>query len=122
MMYTFGSKRILDEFASACFAKMGHLPIANAFLPNFGMKEMFSATERVPAQHPLCLVIYNIDALVFRMSTAKVSLSLLASNPRVRLVASHQHALTTATSGAPSRRGYAWLLHDLTMYVDHSSI
>jgi hypothetical protein len=64
----------------------GQVLIANASLPNFSMKEMFNAIERAPAQHSLCHVIHNIDAPVFRTSTAKASLSLLASNPRVRLV------------------------------------
>jgi origin recognition complex subunit 2 len=99
-----------------------------------------------PAKHRLFIVIHNIDAPIFRTTKAKSCLLLLALNPHIHLVASvdriNAPLLWSSTElsarkqeidlgGDVSRRGYAWLWHDLTTlspydielcHADHSSI
>lgn len=115
IFYGMGSKREpINAFASNMCSRKGHVVVANAFLPNFSIKELLSAIERVPGvldfgistggiekqvrriydffsvspRRRLFLVIHNIDAPTLRSVKAKACLSLLASNPCIHLIAS----------------------------------
>jgi len=119
LFYGVGSKRrVLNQFASECCSKAGHVVVANGFQPDFTMKSMLNSIENVPGilslpvmsttienqalrvydffaqssqkQH-LYIVIHNIDAPALRTARAKSCLSLLALNPRIHVVASIDH-------------------------------
>ncbi|GLB39195.1 putative origin recognition complex subunit 2 [Lyophyllum shimeji] len=120
LMYGFGSKRrILNDFASTYCAKAGHVVVANAFHPDFSLKDLLSSIERaVPAlpaaegqghtpeaqarrihdffaapgpKRHLYLIIHNIDSAPLRTARAKSLLALLALTPRIHIVASIDH-------------------------------
>ncbi|KAF7965705.1 hypothetical protein HWV62_42203 [Athelia sp. TMB] len=116
LFYGMGSKRVaINRFASEVCSKKGHVIVVNAFLPNFTLKELFSAIEQIPGvtdlplpsggvdkqtrrisdfftetgtKTRLFLIIHNIDAPTLRSAKAKTCLSLLASNPHIHLIAS----------------------------------
>lgn len=154
--YGYGSKRVLlNDFAVNSCSKLGHVVVVNAFQPHFGLKELFSCIENVPGidslplpsssaenqarricdffsrstskQH-LYLVIHNIDSPALRSIKAQSSLSLLALNPKIHIVASVDHInspllwssaeLSTRKdsqgTGVGAGRGFAWLWHDMT--------
>ncbi|KAH8832941.1 origin recognition complex, subunit 2 [Flagelloscypha sp. PMI_526] len=156
--FGFGSKRnLLNELASSRCARAGHVVLVNGFKPDFTLKDIFasihdhipgfsespdlgasleSQTRRVydffasPDQkRRLFLVIHNLDSHPFRSAKAKSSLSSLALNPRIHIVASVDHIhspLLWSVSEASTRkderdpshgksaRGFAWLWHDMT--------
>jgi len=119
LMYGYGSKRrVLNQFATDCCAKAGHVVVANAFRPDFSLKDLLTTIDlNVPglasltlpsttleahskriydffASKPrrrLFLIIHNIDAASLRSSRAKSCLSLLALNPSIHIVASVDH-------------------------------
>ena len=90
------------------------------------------------AKAELYLLLHNIDAPALRTPRALGSLSLLASSPRIHLLASFDHLNTpllfsTSTSNAPphhylpkswagtpqASRGFNWLYHAATTYDDY---
>ncbi|KAF9075006.1 DNA replication origin binding protein [Rhodocollybia butyracea] len=119
MCYGYGSKRtMLNEFAVNTCSKAGHVVVANAFQPHFGLKELLACIEKVPGidslplpsssmenqsrriceffsrptqKRHLYLVIHNIDSPPLRLSRAQTCLSLLALHPKIHLVASIDH-------------------------------
>jgi origin recognition complex subunit 2 len=171
LFHGLGSKRnLVNLFATEC-SKTGHVVVVNGFHPNFVLKDMFNSIEnipelsdllpatgignqaqrisdffaRVPLKRRLYLIIHNIDAPPFRTTKAKSCLSLFATNPGIRLVASTDRInmplwssteLSTRecgsiTSEQVSPRGFSWLMHDLTtlmpydvelLHADRSSI
>jgi origin recognition complex subunit 2 len=90
------------------------------------------------SESPLYLVIHNVDAISLRTPRSLSILSLLASSPRIHLVASFDHIHTpllfpahitdsgphTYEAGSwtgipPSSRGFNWLYHNATTYDDY---
>jgi origin recognition complex subunit 2 len=177
LFYGLGSKRsLVNKFAMGHCAKHGHVVVANAFSPQFSLKDLLGSIEKVPgltdlpvlssqdgqAQRisqffadasipPLYLIIHNIDAPALRSAKAKAFLSSIGLHPRIHLVATVDHisapllwsssemyarkipikASVSAENKPTTRRGYAWLWHDLTTllpydfelsFVDRSSI
>ncbi|KAE9409210.1 origin recognition complex subunit 2 [Gymnopus androsaceus JB14] len=117
--YGYGSKRaLLNEFAVDSCSKAGHVTVANAFQPQFGLKQLLSCIENVPgidslplssssvesqsqriydffaqpsqARH-LYVIIHNIDSPSLRLPKAQSCVSLLALNPKIHIVASIDH-------------------------------
>jgi origin recognition complex subunit 2 len=86
---------------------------------------------------PLYLVLHNIDSPTLRTPKSLSILSLLASSPNIRLIASFDHIHTpllfsttisntpphTYPSGfngtIPQSRGFNWIYHNLTTYADY---
>jgi origin recognition complex subunit 2 len=119
LFYGFGSKRdVLNQFAVEICSPRGHTVVANGFQPQFTLKELLHAVEKVPgissapllssgidgqtrriydffAGSPskchLYIIVHNIDASAFRTSRAKPCLSLLALNPYIHIIASVDH-------------------------------
>ena len=118
LLYGVGSKRqILDRFAREYCAKVGHVVVANAFQPDFSLKELFTSIEKIPGlvgvdtsttvenhakrideafskstqKRHLYLIIHNVDAVPLRSQKAKSCLALLAMNPRIHIAASIDH-------------------------------
>lgn len=118
LLYGVGSKRqTLDRFARESCAKVGHVVVANAFKPDFTLKELFTSIEKIPGlvsvgtsitvenhakridealaqptqKRHLYLIIHNIDAVPLRSQRAKSCLALLAMNPRIHIAASIDH-------------------------------
>jgi origin recognition complex subunit 2 len=118
LLYGVGSKRqTLDRFAREACAKVGHVVVANAFKPDFSLKELFTSIEKIPGlvsvgtsttvenhakridealaqptqKRHLYLIIHNIDAAPLRSQRAKSCLALLAMNPRIHIAASIDH-------------------------------
>ncbi|KAF8970190.1 origin recognition complex subunit 2-domain-containing protein [Flammula alnicola] len=117
--YGLGSKRrILNQFATNCCAKRGHVVVANGFQPDFNLKDLLNSIENIPGMQDLELpstnvdrqarrihdfftktsqkvhlyvIIHNIDASPFRTAKAKSILALLAHNPRIHIIASIDH-------------------------------
>ncbi|EJD07302.1 origin recognition complex subunit 2 [Fomitiporia mediterranea MF3/22] len=118
IFYGFGSKRkVLNRFARLC-AKKGHVVIANAFFPNFALKDFLASAEQVigapdvpnagsgleaqcrrilekyarkPTARHLFLIIHNIDAPALRSERAKSCLAALASHRSIHIAASVDH-------------------------------
>ncbi|RXW20177.1 hypothetical protein EST38_g5684 [Candolleomyces aberdarensis] len=120
LCYGYGSKRrVLNQFASEVCSKHGHVVVANAFQPDFTVKDLLSRIHTLPPVQDLVLgatvekqagqitahlskqtqhvyvVIHNIDALPLRSARSKTVLSLLASNPLVHIIASVDHLNTS---------------------------
>ena len=119
LLYGFGSKRrVLNHFATDYCSKAGYAVVANAFQPDFTLKDLLTSVENVPGisslemssttiesqakriydffaestqRRRLYIVIHNIDAAPLRSVKAKSCLSLLALNPRIHIVASIDH-------------------------------
>ena len=118
LLYGLGSKRqTLDRFARESCAKVGHVVVANAFKPDFSLKELLTSIEKIPGlvsvststtvenhakridealaqptqKRHLYLIIHNIDAAPLRSQRAKSCLALLAMNPRIHIAASIDH-------------------------------
>lgn len=120
MFYGYGSKRnLLNKMAKAC-AKKGHVAVANAFFPEFTLKDFLASVEQMldvpdltnlnagqgheaqcrrilthfdrrPNAKRLFLVIHNIDSSSMRSSRVKNCLASLASHPSIHLIASVDH-------------------------------
>ncbi|KAF6746122.1 origin recognition complex subunit 2-domain-containing protein [Ephemerocybe angulata] len=167
LCYGFGSKRqVLNRFAAEVCSKHGHVVGANGFQPDFSIKDLLLRIQSLPPLQDLPLsasvekqahqivehlssistphiyiVIHSIDAAPLRTTRSKTVLSVLASTPRIHLIASIDHinapllwssselsarkpsststteSAATAKSSIPSsstRRGFSWLWHDLT--------
>ncbi|KAK2466030.1 hypothetical protein APHAL10511_001672 [Amanita phalloides] len=119
LFYGLGSKRqILSCFVREYCAKIGHVVVANAFRPDFSLKDLLISIEKIPGlfdaatssttvenhakrihdafskptqKRHLYLAIHNIDAVPLRSQKAKSCLALLAMNPRIHIVASVDH-------------------------------
>ncbi|KAJ3532239.1 hypothetical protein NMY22_g7820 [Coprinellus aureogranulatus] len=118
LCYGFRSKRqILNQFAQETCSKHGHVVVANAFKPDFAIRDLLvriaslpnvikeplglysapdkGAEELVKAlskqKHQVYVVIHNIDAPSLRSARAKTALAVLASNPLVHIIASIDH-------------------------------
>ncbi|TRM57482.1 origin recognition complex, subunit 2 [Schizophyllum amplum] len=118
LCYGYGSKRtLLNQFATECCAKKGHVVVANAFRPHFTLKEALASIERVPGiaewpldsstvegqtaravrffsetgQRHLYLVLHNIDASAMRTPRARSCIANLAACPGIHLTASIDH-------------------------------
>lgn len=112
--YGYGSKRtLLNAFALDYCSAVGHVIVANAFQPNYSLKDMLNSIETLPglslssgtvesqtrrihqyfssAKRHLYLVVHNIDSPPLRTQRAKSCLSLLALNPRIHVIASVDH-------------------------------
>ena len=155
LCYGLGSKRrFLNQFATERCSKKGHVVVANGFQPELSLKDLMNSIESIPGMQNLDLVstttekqvrriydfftsskihlyliIHNIDAVPFRNSKAKSTLSLLAHHPKIHVIASIDHinapllwssseifsrkASQAEAKSIPSR-GFAWLWHDLT--------
>ncbi len=164
LCYGYGSKRnLLNQFAIERCSKVGHVVVANGFQPNFSIKDLLNSIEAIPGvlsipesstaiesqarrisaffsqpsqKRPLFIIIHNIDSPSLRATKSKACLALLASNPRIHIVASVDHInspLIWSSSEASSRGdgGFTWLWHDMTTlapydfelaYADRSSI
>ncbi|KAK0467928.1 origin recognition complex subunit 2-domain-containing protein [Desarmillaria tabescens] len=164
LCYGYGSKRkLLNQFAVERCSKAGHVVVANGFQPNFSIKDLLNSIEAIPGilslpasstaiesqarristffsqpsqKRSLYIIIHNIDSPSLRTTKSKACLALLASNPRVHIVASVDHInapLIWSSSEASSRGdgGFTWLWHDMTTlapydfelaYADRSSI
>ncbi|KAG7445862.1 origin recognition complex subunit 2 [Guyanagaster necrorhizus] len=164
LCYGYGSKRnLLNQFAVERCSKVGHVVVANGFQPNFSIKDLLNFIEAIPGvlslpassaaiesqarriatffsqpsqKQPLYIIIHNIDSPSLRTTKSKACLVLLASNPRIHIVASVDHInapLIWSSSEASSRGdgGFTWLWHDMTTlapydfeltYADRSSI
>ncbi|KAL5531431.1 hypothetical protein ACEPAG_4308 [Sanghuangporus baumii] len=120
LFYGFGSKRkLLNDFARRC-AKKGHVVVANAFFPNFTLKDFLASTERVidapdmddagagpegqcrrilekyarkPTARHLFLIIHNIDGQTLRSERSKNCLAVLAAHPSIHIAASIDHIM-----------------------------
>ncbi|KIP08975.1 hypothetical protein PHLGIDRAFT_126687 [Phlebiopsis gigantea 11061_1 CR5-6] len=175
LLYGAGSKReVLNSFAKRVHRRRKDVIVVNAFNPHFTIKDLLASIENIPylldlpaqggsgveAQtrrvnqfyasdehhRELYLVIHNIDAPSLRKNQAHSCLSILASNPRIHIIASvdnvafpqlwsftesfSRKSSSYAGSTMPSK-GYAWLLHDVTtlapydfelIHADRSSI
>ncbi|ODN75991.1 hypothetical protein L202_05957 [Cryptococcus amylolentus CBS 6039] len=105
------------------------------FLPPSAISD---PSEWPTANAPLYLVIHNIDAPALRSPKSLAILSLLASCPRIHLIASYDHVHTPlifssslsntpphhytpgSWSGTPlSSRGFYWVNHSLTTYAPY---
>ncbi|KAL5492177.1 ORC2 [Sanghuangporus weigelae] len=121
LFYGFGSKRkALNDFARRC-AKKGHVVVANAFFPNFTLKDFLASAEKVidapvmddvgaghegqcrrilekysrkPTARHLFLIIHNIDGQTLRSERSKNCLAVLAAHPSIHIVASIDHIMT----------------------------
>ena len=119
LCYGLGSKRrILNQFAKTHCSKRGHVVVGNGFQPDFNLKDLLSAIERIPAikkldwpsttvekqgrriydfftqpsqKSHLYIVIHNIDAAPLRTARSKSILALVAHNPRIHIIASIDH-------------------------------
>ncbi|KAJ3525374.1 hypothetical protein NMY22_g10605 [Coprinellus aureogranulatus] len=137
LCYGFGSKRqILNQFAQETCSKHGHVVVANAFKPDFAIRDLLvriaslpnvikeplglysapdkGAEELVKAlskqKHHVYVVIHNIDAPSLRSARAKTALSVLASNPLVHIIASIDHLnapLLWSSSEVFARKSFA---------------
>ena len=120
IFYGFGSKRkVLNDFARRC-AKKGHVVVANAFFPNFTLKDFLASAVKVidapemenagsgpegqyrrimekytrkPTARHLFLIIHNIDGQVFRSERSKSCLAALAVHPSIHIAASIDHIM-----------------------------
>ncbi|KAJ3559484.1 hypothetical protein NM688_g314 [Phlebia brevispora] len=176
LMYGAGSKReVLNALAMHISGRRRDVCVVNGSNPNCSLKDLLSAIESIPAlqAYPstsgsgveaqtrrihrffssndsdkhVYLVIHNIDAPSLRHPKSQAALSLLASCPRIHIVASadniafpHLWSFTdifsrksalSARADGTSSGGFAWLFHDLTTlapydfelaYADRSSI
>lgn len=119
LFYGFGSKRdVLNQFAVEICSTRGHTVVANGFQPQFTLKDLLHAVEKVPGvpsmpllssgvdgqtrrisdffansalKHHLYIIVHNIDAPAFRTARTRSCLSLLALNPYIHLIASVDH-------------------------------
>lgn len=134
LCYGFGSKRrLLNKFATDYCSKAGHVVVANGFLPDFNLKELFNSIENLlgitglpllsstpesqaqrineffaaeSARH-LYLIIHNIDSSTLRATRAKTCLSIISLNPAIHIVASVDHInspLLWSTSETSARK------------------
>ncbi|KAK0206140.1 origin recognition complex, subunit 2 [Desarmillaria ectypa] len=164
LCYGYGSKRnLLNQFAVERCSKVGHVVVANGFQPSFGIKDLLNSIEAIPGilslpasstaiesqtrrismffsqpsqKRSLYIIIHNIDSPSLRTTKSKACFALLASNPRIHIVASVDHInapLIWSSSEASSRGdgGFTWLWHNMTTlapydfelaYADRSSI
>ncbi|KAF7797025.1 hypothetical protein EIP86_008217 [Pleurotus ostreatoroseus] len=176
LMYGAGSKReVLNAFAAYLNKKKRDVLIVNGFNPNSSLKDLLITIENMPAlraypsssgpgieaqtrrihrffsssdnDRQIYVIIHNIDSPSIRQPKSQACLSLLASSPRIHLVASadsiafpHLWSFTEIfsrksdalpTADVTSSGGYAWLFHDLTTlapydfelaYADRSSL
>lgn len=116
LFYGAGSKRaVLNEFAEYLHKRRKvHVVVANAFNPNFTLKDLLSSIENVLHTSPdssqrgntpevqlariqhalsttprkLCLLIHNIDSPALITTKSKSVLSTLACHPNIHLLAS----------------------------------
>ncbi|OXG25164.1 origin recognition complex subunit 2 [Cryptococcus neoformans Tu259-1] len=98
----------------------------------------FSQKHWPTASAPLYLMIHNIDAQSLRTPRSIATLSLLASSPRIHIIASFDHVHTpiifsTSFSNSPPHsypdggwigtpqkdRGFNWIHHSLTTYAPY---
>ncbi|EIN12680.1 origin recognition complex subunit 2 [Punctularia strigosozonata HHB-11173 SS5] len=117
LFYGFGSKRsLINKFAIIQCAKHGHLVVANAFSPNFTLRDFLGSIESVPGltdlpaaagqdgqahriitffantlNKPLYLIVHNVDAPALRSTKAKNFLSSIGLHPRIHIVATVDH-------------------------------
>lgn len=136
LCYGYGSKRVLlNDFATNSCSKAGHVVVANAFQPQFGLKQLLSCIENVPGldslplsssslenqarriyeffaqpsqKRHLYLIIHNIDSPSLRLPKAQSCISLLALNPKIHIVASIDHInapLLWSTAELSARKG-----------------
>jgi origin recognition complex subunit 2 len=161
LCYGLGSKRqILNQFARDCCANQGHVVVVNGFQPESTLKDVLYSIENIPdiqeldlsattvekrtkriyeffttSDVDLYIIIHNIDAAAFRPTKTKSTLSYLAHNAHIHLIASIDHInapLLWSSSEAFSRKpdktevndavhsyGFAWLWHDLTTLTSY---
>ncbi|KAI0801734.1 origin recognition complex, subunit 2 [Irpex lacteus] len=179
LFYGVGSKRaVLNALATRLNEEDCDVLVANAFNPSFTIKDLLISIENIPGMQDfslpsvsnvdgqakriikyfnspetdgdLYLVIHNIDAPSLRNTKAKSALAVLASHPRIHILASvdniafanlwtisdvfgrkFDQSSRTSTSTYMASPGYGWLFHDLTTlapydfettYADRSSI
>lgn len=118
LCFGFGSKRqLLNHFATQFCSKKGHVVVANGFLPDFAIKDLFTQIDNIPevqdlgmtsltpekqaqilsshfsekGNSHLYIVIHNIDSPVMRAPRVKSILSLLALTPNIHIIASIDH-------------------------------
>jgi origin recognition complex subunit 2 len=119
LFYGFGSKReMLNTLARECCSKRGHVLVANAYRPDFNIRDIFASAEQIPGlsskplsssgiegqlqrlqtffspsqkMPPLFLIIHNIDAPALRSHKASACVAALASTPRIHVIASVDH-------------------------------
>ncbi|KAL5512966.1 ORC2 [Sanghuangporus vaninii] len=144
LFYGFGSKRkVLNDFARRC-AKKGHVVVANAFFPNFTLKDFLASAEKVidapdmddvgagpegqcrrilekyarkPTARHLFLIIHNIDGQTLRSERSKNCLAVLATHPYIHIVASIDHIMAPLLWSTTES-----FTHPRRAQSDHSSI
>ncbi|EKM49206.1 uncharacterized protein PHACADRAFT_214471 [Phanerochaete carnosa HHB-10118-sp] len=165
LLYGAGSKReVLNALAKRINRRRRDVIVVNAFNPGFAIKDLLASIESIPtlqeseitqasgsgieaqtrriyrsfasSEQKLYLVIHNIDALAMRKPQAQSCLSVLASNPRIHIVASadsiafpHLWSLADIFSHKPAvendgpviamSKGYSWLFHDVTTLLPY---
>ena len=178
LLYGTGSKReVLNALAKQINRKRKDVVVLNAFTPGSSIKDLLASIESIPAlqesettqasgsgvdaqarridkffasspARELYTIIHNLDAAALRKSQAQSCLSILASNPRIHIVASADNiafpqlwsfadifsrkpAKADANLTAAPSKGYSWLFHDVTTlapydfelaYADRSSV
>lgn len=157
LVYGYGSKRrLLNRFATT-LSKRGHIAVVNGHFPGLGLRDILTSIEDnvgvvdcpTPASatplersahriythfstgRPLYLILHNIDAPSMRTPKSLAALSLLASCPKIHLIASFDHVHTpllfsTTQSNTPSNvpdgpitRGFNWLYHHIPTFDDY---
>lgn len=176
LAYGAGSKReVLNAFAVHLNGLHRDVFVVNAFNPSCSLKDVLTTIENMPALQAfpsssvsgleaqtrrihkffssheddthIYLVLHNIEAPSLRTTKSQSCLSLLASSPRIHIIASvdniafpHLWSFTDtfsrktdglANADVASSGGFSWLVHDLTTlapydfelaYADRSSI
>ncbi|KAL1407093.1 Origin recognition complex subunit 2 [Vanrija albida] len=167
LLYGYGSKRrVANRFLESHLAQRGHCAVVNGHFPQLGIRDVLAALEdtlkiadapappaATPLERaayrlyaafsgkrktpPLFLVLHNIDAPALRTPKALAALSLLASSPRIHLVATFDHVNTpllfsatlnntpphapgaTVNGEVPPSRGFNWLYHSVPTFDDY---
>jgi len=116
LCYGMGSKRaLLNRFAKDVCSERGHVVVANAFQPDFTIKDLLARIHSLPPlqqheitgtpekqaqqiteqlskqRHHFYIIIHNIDAPPLRLTRSKAILSMLASHSLIHLVGSVDH-------------------------------
>lgn len=163
LLYGAGSKRdVLNSLAKQINRRRRDVIVVNAFNPGFSIKDLLVSVESIPSLQELphqagsgvevqtrrihkfytaaeqdtelYLIIHNIDAPSLRKPQALSCLSVLASNPRIHVVASVDNVafpqlwsftetfsrkMSSHKGPAVPSKGYAWLFHDVTTLVSY---
>ena len=147
LLYGYGSKqKVISDFCKANLSKSYYL-VVNGFFPGLTVKQIFNEITSELLQHSgafktlthqckficneLCgngeapdelfLIIHNIDGTALREEKAQTALSLLATCPRIRIIASVDHLNAPLLWDEIITSRYNWIWHDATTFERYTA-